>query len=99
MRTLGIVAVALALAGCSPPPPDKGSATEKIVDDNQLLRQANEASGDVVRAAGDCEAVKSALPTARQKLAEIEGQLRTETGRVTFGAVKKRVEDIAQMCP
>ena len=99
MRTVTIVAVALALAGCSPPAPDKGSAIEKIVDDNQLLRQANEAAGEVVRAAGDCEAVKSALPAARQRLGEIEGSLRTETGRVTFAAVKKRVDDIAQMCP
>jgi hypothetical protein len=99
MRVVATFAVALALAGCKPQAPDPGSSTEKIVDDNHTLAEANAAAGDVVRAAGDCEAVKSALPTARQRLAEIEGKVRTETGRVTFAALKKRVEDISQMCP
>lgn len=99
MRTVVIVAIALALAGCKPEQPDPGSATEKIVNDNQILADANAAAGEVVRVAGDCEAVKAALPTARQRLGEIEGKVRTETGRTTFAAVKKRVDDIAQMCP
>jgi hypothetical protein len=99
MRILAIVAVVLALAGCKKSEPDPASSTEKIVDDNQTLAAANAAAGDVVRAAGDCDAVKAALPGARQKLSELEGRVRTETGRTTFAAVKKRVDDIASMCP
>lgn len=99
MRTLVLMAMALALVGCKKEEPDPNSSTAKIIDDNQLLAQANAAAGDVVRAAGDCDAVKAALPAARQKLDEIQGKLRTETGRVTFGAIKKRVEDSAQLCP
>jgi hypothetical protein len=99
MRTLAIVAVLLALAGCKKQEPDPASSTEKIVDDNQTLAAANAAAGEVVRAAGDCDAVKAALPGARQKLSELEGRVRTETGRTTFAAVKKRVDDIATMCP
>lgn len=99
MRTVAILGIALALAGCKKSEPDPASSTEKIVSDNQTLAEANAAAGEVVRAAGDCEAVKAALPGARQRLGELEGRVRTETGRVTFGAVKKRVEDIAQMCP
>jgi hypothetical protein len=99
MRILAIVAVVLALAGCKKSEPDPASSTEKIVDDNQTLAAANAAAGDVVRAAGDCDAVKAALPGARQKLSELEGRVRTETGRTTFAAVKKRVDDIATMCP
>jgi hypothetical protein len=99
MRTLAILAVLLALAGCKKSEPDPASSTEKIVDDNQTLAAANAAAGEVVRAAGDCDAVKAALPGARQKLSELEGRVRTETGRVTFAAVKKRVDDIATMCP
>jgi hypothetical protein len=99
MRTLAILAVLLALAGCKKSEPDPASSTEKIVDDNQTLAAANAAAGEVVRAAGDCDAVKAALPGARQKLSELEGRVRTETGRTTFAAVKKRVDDIATMCP
>ena len=99
MRTLAILAVLLALAGCKKSEPDPASSTEKIVDDNQTLAAANAAAGEVVRAAGDCDAVKAALPGARQKLSELEGRVRTETGRMTFAAVKKRVDDIATMCP
>ena len=99
MRTLAILDVLLALAGCKKSEPDPASSTEKIVDDNQTLAAANAAAGEVVRAAGDCDAVKAALPGARQKLSELEGRVRTETGRVTFAAVKKRVDDIATMCP
>ncbi len=99
MRTVAIIAVALALSGCKPEQPDPGSATSKIVSDNQVLADANAAATEVIRAAGDCEAVKAALPTARAKLAAIEGRVKTETGRTTFAALQKRVEDIATMCP
>ncbi len=99
MRTLAVLCLFLALAGCKKSEPDPSSSTVKIVDDNQTLAAASAAAADVVRAAGDCEAVKAALPTARQKLAELEGRVRTETGKVTFAAVKKRVEDVATMCP
>ena len=34
-----------------------------------------------------------------QRLSELESRVKTETGRTTFAAVKKRVEDIATMCP
>ena len=99
MRKLAILGALLALAGCKKSEPDPSSSTVKIVDDNQTLAAANAAAGDVVRAAGDCEAVKAALPAARQKLAELEGSVRTQTGKVTFAAVKKRIEDVASMCP
>ena len=99
MRIVAVVAVAVALVGCKPEQPDPGSATEKIVSDNQVMAEANAAAGDVVRAAGDCDAVKAALPTARQRLADVEGKVKTETGRTTLAAIKKRVDDIAQMCP
>jgi hypothetical protein len=100
MRTLGIAFLALfALVSCKKSEPEPPGATEKIVSDNQTLADANAAAGEVVRAAGDCEAVKAALPGARQRLSELEGRVKTETGRTTFAAVKKRVEDIATMCP
>jgi hypothetical protein len=99
MRTLVVIAMALALAACKKEETDPNSATAKIIDDNQILAEANAAAGDVVRAAGDCDAVKAALPAARQKLDELQGKVRTATGRTTLGAIRKRVEDSAQLCP
>ena len=99
MRTLVVIAAVLALAACKKEEPDPNSATAKIIDDNQLLAAANAAAGDVVRAAGDCDAVKAGLPAARQKLDEIQAKVRTETGRTTLAAIRKRVEDSAQLCP
>jgi len=100
MRNLGIAFVALlALGACKKSEPEPPGATEKIISDNQTLAEVNAAAGEVVRAAGDCDAVKAALPSARQRLSELESRVKTETGRTTFAAVKKRVEDIATMCP
>jgi hypothetical protein len=100
MKTLGIVFIALlGLAACKKSEPEAPGATEKIVSDNQALADANAAANEVVRAAGDCEAVKAALPGARQRLADVESRVKTETGRTTLAAVKKRMEDIATMCP
>jgi hypothetical protein len=98
MRSLLILVLVLAVGGCKSEP-DPSSSTEKIVDDNQTLKEASAAANEVVRAAGDCEAVKAALPAARQKLSEVEGRVRTQTGKVSLAAIKKRMEDVASMCP
>ena len=43
--------------------------------------------------------MKAALPEVNRSLDEIERSLRTAAGKTTFLAVRKRVNDIAQMCP
>jgi outer membrane murein-binding lipoprotein Lpp len=100
--------VGLALAGCgggSKEPPeaapskDIGAQAADVSSDTNALRAANGAAGEVVRAAGDCEQVKAALPEANRSLDEIEKSVRTAAGKATFLAVRKRVNDIAQMCP
>ena len=105
-KMLWPVLVGLALAGCgggSKEPPeaakDKGAQAADVSSDTNALRAANGAAGEVVRAAGDCEQVKAALPEANRSLDEIEKSLRTAAGKTTFLAVRKRVNDIAQMCP
>ena len=107
-KTLLLVVAAAALLACSsnakePPPKaqgkDVGAQAADVASDTEALRAANEAAGDVVRAAGDCEAVKAALPEANRRLDEIENSVRTATGRTTLAAVRKRVNDVAQLCP
>jgi len=95
---------ALVLAACAGPEPAApgkgvGEQAADVVSDTDVLKAANAASGEVVRAAGDCEAVKAALPEANQKLDEIESSVRTATGRATLGALRQRVRSIAESCP
>lgn len=70
-----------------------------VASDTDALRAANEAAGEVVRSAGDCESVKAALPETNRRLDEIEPSVRTAAGKVTFEAVRKRVRDVAEICP
>lgn len=78
---------------------DMGGQAADVASDTDALRAANAAAGEVVRSAGDCDKVKVALPEANRALDEIEQSVRTATGKTTLLAVRKRVNDIAQMCP
>jgi outer membrane murein-binding lipoprotein Lpp len=107
-KTLGSVVLVVTLAACAPsskqgsdtpPGKDLGAQAADVVSDTDVLRAANEAAGEVVRSAGDCDAVKAALPEANQKLEDIAKSVRTVAGKTTFDAVRKRVNDIAQVCP
>jgi hypothetical protein len=93
------VAGAVALPGCKGD--TKGSLGEKtgnIVNDERLLREASEAVNRVVANAGDCDAVKGALPEANKVLSDTLGKLRTPAGRATIEALRARVNAAVQMC-
>jgi len=96
---LVFVAFVTACGGGAPQDKNVGGQTADIAADNQTLREANEATGDLVRAAGDCDAVKAALPGAQQRLEQIATRVRTETGRVSLEALRKRVREIGESCP
>ena len=78
---------------------DIGAQAADVASDTDALRAANAAAGEVVRSAGDCDKVKAALPDADRSLDEIEKNVRTAAGKTTFLAVRKRMDDIAQLCP
>ena len=104
MRVLLVLVPLALLAGCGgkkeePPARDIGAETADISMDTKTLGEANAAAGDVVRAAGDCDAVKAALPETQRKLDEIEKRVRTATGRTSLLAIRKRVADVTQLCP
>ena len=107
-NTLLPVLIGVMLVACgagskdtSEKPKDKdiGAQAADVASDTAALRAANEAAGEVVRSAGDCDRVKAALPEANRSLDEIENNVRTAAGKTTFLAVRKRVNDVAQMCP
>jgi hypothetical protein len=99
---VAVVVAACAVCGCGSQSSAKknvGDQTADIVVDNRVVAEANAASAEVVRAAGDCDAVKAALPTARQRLDEIATRVRTETGRASLEGIRKRVREIGEACP
>jgi hypothetical protein len=76
-----------------------GAQAGRVGHDTQVMREANAAAGDVIRAAGDCEGVKAALPEARRKLDELQGKIQTKTGQESLAALRTRVDQVAELCP
>jgi hypothetical protein len=76
-----------------------GKDAANVASDTDVLREANAAANAVVRAAGDCEAVKAGLDAARQSLDDAEARVSTTTGKATLEAMRKRLEGIAETCP
>jgi hypothetical protein len=70
-----------------------------IGHDLPIVKQAQAAAGDVVRAAGDCDAVKAAFPRAQAALDAALQQVRTGASRSTLTNLKKQITDTAGACP
>jgi hypothetical protein len=83
----------------APKQKDIGAQAADVASDTNALREANGAANAVVRAAGDCDAVKAALPEANQRLDDVAKSVRTVTGQATLEAIRKRVNSIAELCP
>ena len=92
------VGAGLALSGCQakqePPKP-----ITNIVADTRMMEQAQGAANAVIRAAGDCDAVRAALPEARHTLEEARAKVKTVAGATTLGALQARVNQVAETCP
>jgi hypothetical protein len=107
MRQLLVFTAMVTLSACraakvseqKPEKKDIGAETADVASDTRRLAAANAATGEVVRAAGDCEAVHAALPEANRQIEEIAPHVRTVSGKTTLDALRKRVNDIAQACP
>ena len=67
--------------------------------DTQVLREATGAANDVVRSAGDCEAVQALIGEAKAKLEEAAPRLRTAAGRSSLDALRKQVGKVEELCP
>ncbi len=89
-------------AGCKKEPASRkslGGMAAAITADTEVLRDANAAANEIIRATGDCEAVKAALPETLRKFDQVEAKLRTQTGRDTLAALRAQVRAITQVCP
>lgn len=95
-----------ALAGCSggssaptPAPEGVGKDVGDVGHDLPIVKQAESAAGEIVRSAGDCDAVKAALPRAQEALDTALQQVRTGASRTTITNLKKQITDVAGACP
>jgi len=91
-------AVALLTAACRSES-QVGKDAANIASDADVLREASAAANVVVRAAGDCDAVKAGLDEARRSLDDADARVTTATGKATLAALRKRLEGIADTCP
>jgi hypothetical protein len=105
------LAVAIAVAACAcgggearptptPPPASKGlgDMAADTAWDTQVLREASNAANEVVRSAGDCDAVRPIIGEAKAKLDAAEPRLRTAAGRGSLDALHKQVAKVEDLC-
>ncbi len=101
-----VIAAACGGGGAKPSPSPPSGANKNLGDafadtnwDIQVLREASATANEVVRSAGDCEAVLPIIAEAKAKLDQAEPRLRTVSGRGTLAALRSRVAKVAEMCP
>jgi len=97
------LAALLLLGGCrqerQPEPSKLGAQAGAIASDTEALREAQAAANEVIRNAQDCEAMKTGVPDAQQKLDAVAARIKTEAGRQTLQALKAQVRTIGEACP
>ncbi|MCL4821610.1 MAG: hypothetical protein KJ067_20940 [Vicinamibacteria bacterium] len=95
----GVVAVLLGAAcagGCGR---EREKRIEAVSRDAEVLSRVNALVNQVVRAAGDCDAVRASLPEARQRLNEAGGQVREEGSRQVLITLREQLDRAAEACP
>jgi hypothetical protein len=92
----------LLAAGCkksNDEPKDLGEQMRDVAADTEVMRDAQAAANEVIRAAGDCESAKPAIAAAMMKLDEVERNVRTAAANQTLGTLRKQVRQVQDMCP
>ncbi len=102
---LAVLVTALSLASCggkptpSPSPSGIGAQVKSMEEDMNVMREANAAADDVIRAAGDCDAARPLIPAANARMDEAARKIQTAAARQTMEALRKKVREVAENCP
>ena len=80
-------------------PKDIGEQMRDVAADTEVMRDAQAAVNEVVRAAGDCELAKPAIAAAMMKLDEAERNVRTAASNATLDTLRKQVKNVQNACP
>jgi hypothetical protein len=88
----------LAVSGCEAKK-EQPKPMADIASDTRVLEHAQGAANAVIGAAGDCDAVRAALPEARHSLEEARSKVKTVAGTTTLSALQTRINQVAEACP
>ena len=92
--------VGLSIVGCSKggAARDPGRDAADAVNDTRVLRDVQGAVNDLIRAGGDCDAIRAAKGPALQKLDEAAGKVQTIAGQRTLEALRKQAGNTISSC-
>jgi hypothetical protein len=99
MLSLVLVACGTGKPAPSPSPSGVGAVVKAMELDMAMMREANAAASEVIRAAGDCDAARPLIPAANARLDEAQRKVQTSTGQTTLDALRKKVREVAENCP
>jgi len=88
---------ALAVSGCEAKK-EQPKPLADIASDTRTLERAQGAANAVILAAGDCDAVRAALPEARHELEEARTKVKTVAGTTILSALQTRINQLADTC-
>jgi nitrous oxide reductase accessory protein NosL len=92
----------LMLAGCKKSKDEPKGLGEQMRDvevDTQVMRDAQGAVNEVIRASSDCELAKPAIAAANMKLDEAARNIRTAAGNNSLNTMRKQVQTAQDLCP
>ena len=92
----------LMLVGCKKPkdePKTIGDQMRDVEVDTQVMRDAQAAVNEVIRASSDCELAKPAIAAANMKLDEAARNIRTAAGNNSLATMRKQVQTAQDLCP
>ena len=80
-------------------PKDLGEQMRDVAADTDVMRDAQAAVNEVIRAAGDCETARPAIAAATMQLDEAARHVRTAAANSTLDTLRKQVRQVQDMCP
>jgi len=92
----------LMLVGCKKSkdePKTIGDQMRDVEVDTQVMRDAQAAVNEVIRASSDCELAKPAIAAANMKLDEAARSIRTAAGNNSLATMRKQVQTAQDLCP
>jgi hypothetical protein len=80
-------------------PKDIGEQMRDVEADTQVMRDAQSAVNEVLRAGSDCDMAKPAVALAIAKLDEAGRRVRTAAANATLDSLRKQVKTAQDSCP
>lgn len=97
-----VLLVAALIGGCKKgkdEPKDIGEQMRDVAADTQVMRDAQAAVNEVLRAGIDCDMAKPAVAHANAKLDEAARHVRTAAANATLDSLRRQVKTAQDNCP